>query len=126
MGSSGSAVSFTHTRRDATRLVDVSLHTTREARFTDWAAACGVFVAHPTCQTLRESAHRSGLDMREVGHTHDQYGAFVGSVFAFCTASFANKASLLLLLRRSLKIAYHVGCLCKMSDGFIVTGGAVW
>jgi hypothetical protein len=123
LGSSGIAVSFTRTRRGVTRLVDMSLHTTREARFTDGAAARGVFVAHPTSQTLCQSAHRSGLDTGEVDYTHDQYGAFVGSVFAFCAASFAHKARLLLFLSRGLKIAHHVGCLCEMSDRFVITGG---
>jgi hypothetical protein len=106
-------------------LVDVSLHTTREAYFTDRAAACGVFVARPTSQTLRRDTHRSGLDTGDVSYTHDLYGTFVAPVFTFRTASFANKARLLLLLRRSLKIAHHVGRLCEMSDGFMVTEGAV-
>jgi hypothetical protein len=121
----GAQLASLNTRRDVTHLVDMSLHTTREARFTDGAAACGVFIARPTSQTLRQGAHRSGLDTGDVGYTHDLYGAFVGSVFAFRTASFANEACLLLVLRRSLKIAHHVGCLCEMSDGFMVTGGAV-
>jgi hypothetical protein len=106
-------------------LVNVSLHTTREAYFTDRAAACGVFIARATSQTLRQGTHRSGSDTGDVSYTHDLYGAIDGPVFAFRTASFANKARLLLLLRRSLKIAHHVGRLCDMREGFMVAGGVV-
>jgi hypothetical protein len=114
----GRAVSFTHTRRDVSYLVDVSLHTAREACFTDRTAACGVFVARPTSQTLCQGTHGSGIDTGDVSYTHDQYGTFFGPVFALRTASFANKA--LLPFRSSLKVAHHVGCLCEMSDGFML------
>ena len=53
-----------------------------------------------------------------MSYTHDLYGTFFGPVFALRTASFANKA--LLALRSSLKVAHHVGCLCEMSDGFML------
>jgi hypothetical protein len=120
----GRAVSFTHTRRDASYLVDVSLHTAREACFTDRTAACGVFIARPTGQTLCQGTHGSGLDTGDMSYTYDQYGTFFGPVFALRTASFANKA--LLPFRSSLKVAHHVGCLCEMSDGFmLITESAV-
>ena len=55
-----------------------------------------------------------------MSYTHDLYGAFVRPVFAFCAASFANEARLLLVLRSSLEIAHHVGDLCEMSFGFTI------
>jgi hypothetical protein len=117
--------SFAYTRRDVTHLVDMSLHTTREACFTDWAAACGVFIARPASQTLRQSSRISSLDTGDMRYTHDLYGAFVRPMFTFRAASFANKARLLLVLRRSLKIAHHIGGLCEMSDEFRVAEGTV-
>jgi len=114
----GRAVSFTYTRSDVSYLVDVSLHTAREASFTNRTAACGVFIARPTSQTLCQGTHRSGLDTGDMSYTHDQYGTFFGPVFALRTASFANKA--LLPFRSGLKVAHHVGCLCEMNDGFML------
>lgn len=121
----GTQFSFAHTRRDVTHLVDVSLHTTREACFTDWAAARGMFIARPASQTLRQSIHRSGIDTGDMSYTHDLYGAFVRPMFAFRAASFANKSRLLLVLHRSLKIAHHVGRLCEMNGEFRVAEGDV-
>ena len=51
-GSSGNTVSFDPARREVAHLVDVSLHTTREARLADRAAPCGMLVASSTGQTL--------------------------------------------------------------------------
>ena len=72
-----------------------------------------------------QSSHKSGLDTGDMRYTHDLYGAFVRPMFAFRAASFANEARLLLVLRRCLKIAHHVGCLCEMSDEFMVAEGDV-
>ncbi len=54
--------SLIHTRRDVSHLVDVSLHTTSKACFTNRTAACGVFIARPASQTLRQGTYRSDLD----------------------------------------------------------------
>jgi hypothetical protein len=55
------------TLEGTSHLVDVPLHTTREADFTDRAAACRVFIARPASQTLRQSTRGSGLDMGDAG-----------------------------------------------------------
>ena len=112
------AVSFTHTRKAVSYFVYVSLHTAREACFTDRTAACGVFIARPTSQTLCQGIHKLGLNTSDMSYTHDLYGTFFGPVFALRTASFANKA--VFPFRSSLKVAHHVARLCEMSEGFVL------
>jgi hypothetical protein len=113
----GGTVSLIHTRKDVSHLVDMSLHTARKTCFTDRTAACGVFIARPTSQTLCQGTHRSGSDTGDRSYTYDLHGTFFGPMFALYTASFADKA--LLLLRSSLKVAHHTGRLCEMSNKFM-------